>query len=463
MACLTIGIAVAATVHFLSEPVFESSAKFKISLVSPEQVDGEFTAVRHDRILGQLLCVEKAIEANQLYRLKSLDGLDKSTALQTVVDGLEVTTSEPEIYDVRLRLSDPQDARTVLNNLLKSYSGYLLENSEQNQDQLATAVNLFESLQRESSENGVSVDFGDPKRGFVSADYSMTILQPATEAVSAGPLLQLLLMGAGIAAALWFMVWLLIQMLGYYSAIPILLAWLGFCGGIGMFFMATKLYESTATIQISQDFVPTESTPENLRVKFLENQKKRHQERLVDPKYVEAAFHQRNLFNLDLFEEVPSAEVVDYACFLTNVTQDVDEPTVYRLSFRSTSPEGCRTVLSGIVDSYRERLVTEATSARKKEAEEIKLKLEQAKNEGRAENELGQLRAESRLATETLDRSWEDGSFRNLSRIGVGQQVFPVWSNYLLYGTLAGYMIGLALASIVRSSFSSKPDENTHE
>lgn len=152
------GIAFGFLLSTLSPQLYESSATIHIeprnnqlSLAADVAEKAPEQTVQHQFHIHSELIVERCLEVNSLYRLKSLDGFEKDEAVQMVLQNLSVAPNprDNSIYVVTYRSNDPTDSRTILANLLDTYRHYLDEKYRADNDQLVAMLRkLIDELQQ---------------------------------------------------------------------------------------------------------------------------------------------------------------------------------------------------------------------------------------------------------------------------------------------------------------------------
>ena len=139
--------------HQNSEPVYVSEGTFRI--IQNGSVD-QNDSVRHDRLIDQEGLVDRCfLEKTGLRNLPSFDAIAGDEVLRYVVDNLDVRPdeSEPSVYHINYHCSKPDDARTVINNLLIRYSKELRMGPNTGDLQQAWRLKLHEQLNQYQIED----------------------------------------------------------------------------------------------------------------------------------------------------------------------------------------------------------------------------------------------------------------------------------------------------------------------
>ena len=395
---------------------------------------------------------------------------------------LVVTPLEKGTYEARMTSASPKDTQVILNSILATYEQHLAEMSQANEKRRENLRRDFERQEKEFKEDNnrkriliqehekdevnkqaalaslVDLELWDPSLGFEPVAYSFAITQAASEGTAVNKFAQWLLMGAGLGAAVWLILWLLFKMLGYYAFIPLATAWLGCVGGAAMHYTATPVYESKASFQIFQQYIPTNQTRELESNIALANVALPHETRFTQLEFVEDVVENNRLELLKSFADLPPAEVPMHVSQNLSIVQDQIEPTIYHASFRSPNPTDSRTVLSNLTDGYRAMLGKEALDARGERLGEIRNQLK-VNDEAGSVNPPELFSEYIQLQTYGRDGNWEDAQISSINRASFGNRIWPILTTQLLYGALVGYMLGLGLASIIRASISTQQPE----
>lgn len=80
-------------------------------------------AIRHDQLIGQYNIVQRCLLENNLSALESFSELANDETIPYVMDNLVVTQNKDEqvLYELVYYSSEPDDAQTILNNLIATY------------------------------------------------------------------------------------------------------------------------------------------------------------------------------------------------------------------------------------------------------------------------------------------------------------------------------------------------------
>lgn len=171
MTCMGVGAGMA--YHALAKTTYESRAVFRIDvrkIPQPfENLDfSRTTEARHDRLMTQPNIIQTCLLKNRLTNLRTFESTAEDDIVPMVQDNFVVTQdpTEPTLYTAVLRCSRPDDAQTLLNNLIHAYCTDLEAQEEQvvhaheNQlkNLLAKAQSELESAKKAGKPNGPSFD-----------------------------------------------------------------------------------------------------------------------------------------------------------------------------------------------------------------------------------------------------------------------------------------------------------------
>ncbi len=157
---LVTGIALGGLYHAQCETIYESRAKVKIEPKNPAAFrmtntelmnpSMEMFTSRHDRLMGQYNIVNLCLA--DLMDLPSFEDIPEDDVVKEVMSNLEITPDkeEPVLYELVYRCGKPEDAQTVLNNLISTYQDELDDQYKSESDKY---VNLLKQVQREFTTN----------------------------------------------------------------------------------------------------------------------------------------------------------------------------------------------------------------------------------------------------------------------------------------------------------------------
>ncbi|MEM7782804.1 MAG: polysaccharide biosynthesis tyrosine autokinase [Planctomycetota bacterium] len=160
---LVTGMALGGLYGAQCKDVYKSEAKVRIEPKDPMVIfqtvhqkamlpGAKDLAIRHDQLIGQPNIVRKCLNNNGLTGLGSFADLPEEEIVTDVVDNLEVTQNKEEImlYDLQFYSSKPDDAQTLLNNLIATYEKDLEEQYKDESENVETLISaLHESFNSE--------------------------------------------------------------------------------------------------------------------------------------------------------------------------------------------------------------------------------------------------------------------------------------------------------------------------
>ena len=145
---LVTGMGLGGLYHANSPLVYESTANIRIEPKAPRifNVSGSEAMLpsseddiltRHDRMIGQDFLVRLCLEKNGLNNLPSFQDVADDEVVLEVMENLEILPDreDPFIYMLSYRCSKPDDARTLLNNLIETYRNWLDQNHKNESDE----------------------------------------------------------------------------------------------------------------------------------------------------------------------------------------------------------------------------------------------------------------------------------------------------------------------------------------
>lgn len=144
---LVTGMGLGALYDAQCETVYRSVAKVKIEPKDPVVMPmsnqrilptaAELT-IRHDQLIGQYNIVDNCLTKYDLKNLTSFENLSEDKIVPTVMSNLEVSQNKEEqvLYDLVFYSSEPEDAQTILNNLIRSYEENLNEQYKNENDEV---------------------------------------------------------------------------------------------------------------------------------------------------------------------------------------------------------------------------------------------------------------------------------------------------------------------------------------
>ncbi len=147
------GMALGALYHAQCETTYKSEAKVKIepkdplfvamsnqqAYMGPEAVD---VGVRHDQFIGQTNVVAECLTKNKLNNLRCFENLPEDNIIPEVKENLEVVQNQQEeiLYELEFKSSRPDDAQTLLNNLIATYEDQLEKQYKDESQEVATLL-----------------------------------------------------------------------------------------------------------------------------------------------------------------------------------------------------------------------------------------------------------------------------------------------------------------------------------
>ena len=161
--------------------------------------------LQHEELILHPEFIKTVLESNQLYSLRCFDDLPTEEALQHTLANLEVVPNPnvPEIYSVRLFSNRPNDAQTIVTNLLASYAKKL-EQTELPVPESESDPPITQPNQETDARQLAELEFFKTvsKSGLVP-NPELKILEPATFGEPVWPVLPIILLvsgGVGILA-----------------------------------------------------------------------------------------------------------------------------------------------------------------------------------------------------------------------------------------------------------------------
>jgi len=146
------GMALSALYHAQCETVYKSEAAIKIEpkdpmylqlsnskFMGPDAVD---PGVRHDQFIGRHNVVNDCLNKNKLNNLRCFEDLPENRIVPEVIEHLTVAQNRQEeiLYELVYHCSRPDDAQTILNNLIATYESQLEEQYKNDSLEVATLL-----------------------------------------------------------------------------------------------------------------------------------------------------------------------------------------------------------------------------------------------------------------------------------------------------------------------------------
>ena len=160
---LVTGMALGAIYDAQCETIYKSVAKIKIEPKDPLYLPmsqnsrtmfpmAADMAIRHDQLIGQYNIVQRCLLENNLSALESFADLANDETIPNVMNNLVVTQNKDEqvLYELVYYSSEPDDAQTILNNLIATYETDL---GEQYLNESTKVSDLLTSIHREFKDN----------------------------------------------------------------------------------------------------------------------------------------------------------------------------------------------------------------------------------------------------------------------------------------------------------------------
>ncbi len=160
---LVSGIALGALYDAQCETVYKSEAAVKIEPKDPLYLQmssgsqymlpgAADMTIRHDQLIGQYNIVSRCILEKKLTNLESFKALKEDDIVPEVMKNLSVTQNKEEdvLYELVFYSSDPEDAETILNNLIDTYETDLEEQYKNETDKVSGLLN---SIHTEFTDN----------------------------------------------------------------------------------------------------------------------------------------------------------------------------------------------------------------------------------------------------------------------------------------------------------------------
>ncbi len=192
-----LGFVVGVVYYSITPASFRSDAT--IRLVASPLVLGKEAAYEHTQLLSQTEFINSTLESKDLYGLGCFDSLPQGSIVANVINNLEVNPNktEPEIVELSFNSPHPDDAQTILTNLIADFGDAIEEIKVS-----PSKTELMDSIQKSNSEMApeimaeLAIAQRLRKSGQVQA-YNMQILRSATFGEPTWPILPLILAFTG--------------------------------------------------------------------------------------------------------------------------------------------------------------------------------------------------------------------------------------------------------------------------
>jgi len=174
---LIIGMGLGALYHAQCETIFKSEARVKIepkkSVFFRVRREGDYVpdmggGARHDQLINQFNIINSCLSNNKLNTLRCFDQLSEDKIIPYVKKNLEVIQNreEPILYQLVFKSSRPDDAQTILNNLIDTYESDLeAQYSEESQKVATLLKTMHEKFDGEYKELRKKYDVLLTKKG----------------------------------------------------------------------------------------------------------------------------------------------------------------------------------------------------------------------------------------------------------------------------------------------------------
>ena len=154
---LVTGMALGGLYNAQCETIYESVARVKIEPKDPLYIPlspndrsimplATDLMVRHDQLIGQPNIVNQCLTQNKLLELKSFEDLSVNEIVPDVINNLliEQNREEPILYELTYKSKKPEDAQTILNNLIATYESNLEDQYKSKTSQVTTLLKELE-------------------------------------------------------------------------------------------------------------------------------------------------------------------------------------------------------------------------------------------------------------------------------------------------------------------------------
>ena len=343
------GGAIAVYYDTTCENVYESRAVFHVTpkwVVSDDVSEDKvqelvgFCDAPHEQLIASPADVEKCFVQNNLFVLDSLRNLPKEECISRTVANLEVAEvgTDTNIFQAVLRSSDPNDAQTILNNLVDFRRHSLQRAAPELQPDASNKQTVFSFNYLEDARYGENVWPG----------------LPTTFAIFVFP-----------AIVLAIPIWFFANLFRFKYPRVSLLSWLVLflmtavfvVGAIGLawWFDGMTEYESTAKVLFENVTVETAEKNTAAEKRLAELSDVPHEILFQQYNQIERSLERNNLFVLDIFEDFAMEDCIDLVQQDLSVSE-LEESGAFEIRFRSLDPDDSQTVLANLIASYSNTL-----------------------------------------------------------------------------------------------------------
>ena len=166
---------------------------------------GKDQPTEHQQLMAKPEFVKSVLGSNKLFRLRCFDDLTEEQAVQLTLDNLEITQNPnvPEIYKVQFFSNLPDNAQTIVNNLLSSYRKDLEQTKFSAPESESTELVQQPDEKTTPKETLAELEFAKriSNSGLVPGP-ELQILEPATYGEPVWPLLPIILLVTGLIGIL---------------------------------------------------------------------------------------------------------------------------------------------------------------------------------------------------------------------------------------------------------------------
>ena len=333
-----IGFGIALFYDANSQLVYESRAIFR---VVPNWVAGEGSSdekvqqlveildAPHQQTITSSETVKYCLESNNLKVLDCFQGVGEQERVAQTVENLEINelASGSRIFRLVFRTTDPNDAQTILNNLVESYKKTFANSSPELAD-----------------------------------DYTFEILEYARYGEQVSPVLPITLASFVFPAIiLSIVIWFLVNPFRFryprLSIVPLLVLFL-----MTLFFVAVTLglawwaegvseFESSATVMFDNATLGLAQQDTDTEKRLAALSSTSHQLSFQQYKNIELGLARNNLFVLDTFKDYAKEDCIELVQHNLKISQSENDGP-YEIRFRSEHELDCQTILSNLINSY---------------------------------------------------------------------------------------------------------------
>lgn len=220
---------------------------------------------------------------------------------------------------------------------------------------------------------------------------------------------------------------------------------LGIAIAASAYTQTATVYESQGTFQLTFGKVD----PAFDGVDILSVRDVRHDQLFAQHRFVEECLSENRLQRLRAFEDIAEDKIVQRVCENLSVTQNKEEPSIYKVVYRCSRPDDCQVVLNNLIASYKNNLDEQEEQVCREYAMKLKVvydRFKAMKDQGITLPESSESEFhDAKMKLTEFDRfgmSPDSARLIFLQDATQGEPIWPILPVYLLIGAAVGFAVG---------------------